>query len=186
MSTFEERFVAALAADTAEPEAETRPGYIVPVVDTDRPYTTAWTDGSSTGRVGPGGWAWCVVDGPNTGREGSGGALGTTNQRMELQAAHEAMRALSGLLLIVSDSEYVVKGMTLWQEGWRRKNWRKVMNDDLWRPAVDAYLARDGEVRLMWVKGHAGLPGNERADVLAKAAKVAMAGQGATVTPSGA
>lgn len=145
-----------------------------PTVETERPYTTVYCDGSSTGGWGPGGWGWCVIDGPLAGREGSAGCGWTTNQREELKAAHAAMLALPGLLLVVSDSEYVVKGFSQWQVGWRAKSWHKVSNADLWVPAVDTYLARNGEVRFQWVKGHAGLPGNERADVLAGEARNAV------------
>jgi ribonuclease HI len=155
-------------------EPDPRPGYSVPVVDTDRPYTTVWTDGSSTGRWGPGGWAWCVVDGPLAGQHASGGHEHTTNQRMELLAAHEAVNALPGLLLVVSDSAYVVNCFRdQWWKGWQERRWRKVANDDLWRPFITDVLDRRGEVRFAWVKGHAGLPGNEEADRLAKAAKIA-------------
>lgn len=153
-------------AEKVKPEA--------PVVDTALPYTTAYTDGSSTGGWGPGGWGWCVIDGPRAGAEGSGGEGWTTNQQMEVMAAWAAMVALPGLLLIVSDSAYVVNGFTQWQEGWRRRNWHKVSNSELWQPAVDCYLDRAGEVRFQWVKGHAGLPGNERADKLCKEARLAV------------
>ena len=145
-----------------------------PTVDTPHPYTTAYADGSSTGGWGPGGWGWCVLDGPYAGREGSGGSGWTTNQRMELQAAHEAMQAIPGLLLIVSDSEYVVRGFNEWLRGWVAKGWRKVSNTDLWQPAAETFLARSGEVRFAWAKGHSGLPGNERADELAGAARLAV------------
>lgn len=160
----------AIRAAVAEQAEETLPP--VPTVDTPHPYTTAWTDGSSTGGWGPGGWAWCVVDGPNAGREASAGCGWTTNQREELKAAHEAMLALPGLLLVISDSEYVVKGFTEWSVRWREKRWHKVANSDLWAPAVDTYLARRGEVRFAWVKGHAGYAGNERADELAAKARL--------------
>lgn len=143
-----------------------------PTIETDLPYVTAYTDGSSTGRWGVGGWAWCVVDGPDAGRHDSGGDTWTTNQRMELQAAHEAVRAIPGLLLIVSDSAYVVNCFAAeWWRKWQTRDFHNVKNDDIWRPFIADVLARDGEVRFAWVKGHAGLPGNERADELAKAAK---------------
>lgn len=146
-----------------------------PVIDTTLPYTTAWTDGSSTGRWGPGGWAWCVVDGPGAGRCDSGGHPDTTNQRMELQAAHEAVKALPGLLLVLSDSAYVVNCFRdRWWQKWRERSWHKVANVDLWRPFIDDVLARDGEVRFAWVKGHAGHPGNEEADRLAREARLAL------------
>lgn len=168
----------AILAVVAEDEAKSPATPTAPRVNTVRPYTTCWTDGSSTGKVGPGGWAWCVSEDDNSpyaGWENSGGDPSTTNQRMELLAAWEAMKAIDGLLLILSDSEYVVKGFTTWQTGWRAKEWRKVMNTDLWIPAVETYLARSGEVKFHWVKGHAGYPGNERADQLAKAAKARVA-----------
>lgn len=165
------------AAEADEPVVETRPGYVVPTIDTDRPYVTAYTDGSSTGGWGPGGWGWCVIDGPSAGREASEGCGWTTNQREELKAAHAAMLAIPGLLLIASDSEYVVKGFTEWARGWWAKDFRKVSNTDLWRPAIQTYLDRGGptgEVRFTWVKGHADLPGNERADVLSRKAREAV------------
>lgn len=152
---------------------EGRVGYVEPKVNTDKPYTTVWTDGSSTGAWGVGGWGWAVIDGPLAGREGYGGHEWTTNQREELTAAHEAVKALPGLLLVVSDSQYVVRCFTeKWYVGWIRKDYRGVKNDDLWKPFIDDVLARNGEIKFEWVKGHQGMPGNERADVLAKRGKV--------------
>lgn len=148
-------------------------GMTVPTVDTPLPYTTAWTDGSSTGKWGPGGWAWCVIDGPRAGEHNAGGHPDTTNQRMELLAAHEAVKSLPGLLLVVSDSQYVVRCFTdEWWRAWDRREWRKVANTDLWQPFIADVLERDGEVRFAWVRGHVGHPGNELADQLAKAAKL--------------
>ena len=145
------------------------------MVETAHPYTTVYTDGSSTGRWGAGGWAWVVIDGPNAGRHDSGGDTWTTNQRMELQAAHEAVRAISGLLLVVSDSQYVVNCFNdKWWRRWRQVGFRGVKNADIWEPFIDDVLARRGEVKFAWVRGHAGLPGNEAVDVHAKAAKVAI------------
>lgn len=147
-----------------------------PVVDTVHPYTTAFADGSSTGGVGAGGWAWAVENG----LEDSGGALETTNNRMELLAAHNAMLALPGLLLIVSDSSYVVNAFQQeWWKGWQRRGWVNaagdpVANRDLWEPFIADYLARNGEVKFAWIKGHAKHPMNEHVDGLAKAAKAAM------------
>ncbi|MFT4288157.1 RNase H family protein [Nocardioides sp.] len=144
----------------------------VPTVETTHPYTTVYTDGSSTGGWGPGGWAWCVIDGPNAGLSGMGGHTWTTNQRMELKAAWDAVRCLPGLLLVVSDSTYVVNCFTQrWWDGWDRRGWHKVKNADLWRPFIADFLARNGEVRFAWIKGHSGLAGNEEADRLAKFAK---------------
>lgn len=144
----------------------------VPTVDTVREYTTVYTDGSSTGKWGVGGWAWIVIDGPNAGMHDSGGDTWTTNQRMELQAAHMAVRSIPGLLLVVSDSAYVVNCFTdEWWRKWQARGFHKVKNADIWRPFIDDVLARNGEVKFAWVRGHAGLPGNEAVDQLAKAAK---------------
>lgn len=168
----------AIRAAVAEQDAADAPGHpAVPTIDTQRAYATVYTDGSSTGGWGPGGWAWVCLDNPFAEQADSGGSGWTTNQRMELTAAHEAMRANPGLLLIVSDSEYVIKGFTEWARGWWARDFHKVANADLWRPAVQTYLDRGGphgEVRFAWVKGHAGLPGNERADELAGAARDAV------------
>lgn len=150
-------------------------------IDTPHPYTVVYTDGSSTGRVGPGGWAWAVattdadgIDVPS-GTEGSGGALDTTNQRMELQAAHEALRAVSGLLLIVSDSQYVVRCFTdRWWVRWEDRSYHKVANADLWRPFIHDYVQRAGEVRFQWIKGHSKDVMNDHVDQLAKAARAAI------------
>lgn len=150
-------------------------------IDTPNPYIVAYTDGSSTGRVGPGGWAWAkAAVGPDgedapSGVEASGGALDTTNQRMELQAAHEAVRALPGLLLIVSDSEYVVRCFNdRWYVKWQRKSFHKVANADLWEPFIGDVLDRRGEVRFQWIKGHSKDPMNDHVDALAKAARMAV------------
>ena len=101
-----------------------------------------------------------------------GGELQTTNNRMEMMAVLEALRALKRPCRIDLhvDSQYVMKGINEWIHGWRRRNWRKsdgkpVLNEDLWRQ-LDAEVSRH-EVAWHWVKGHAGDPGNERADLLA-------------------
>jgi ribonuclease HI len=147
-----------------------------PTIDTVRPYTTVFTDGSSSGGVGDGGWAWAVEDGP----EGSGSATDTTNQRMELTAAAEAVGSISGLLLVVSDSSYVVNAFNQnWWQGWQRRGWRNsqgepVANRDLWEPFVDAVNARAGQVKFRWIKGHSGHPMNDRVDFLAKEAKLTL------------
>lgn len=147
-----------------------------PTVDTALPYTTVYTDGSSTGAWGHGGWAWAVLDGP----EASGNDTMSTNQRMEVQAAYEAVKALPGLLLVVADSSYVVNCFVdKWWQGWHRRGWlnaagEPVANRDLWEPFIDLVLSRNGEVRFAWIKGHSGHPGNERVDVLAKEARLAL------------
>lgn len=165
---------AAILAAVREEEQEEASTPEPPRIDTERTYTTAYTDGSSTGGWGPGGWGWCVLEGEHAGREASGGSGWTTNQRMELWAAWDVMKVIPGLLLIVSDSEYVIKGFTEWAEGWRAKRFHKVSNADLWSPAIDDFVAARGRVRFAWTKGHAGLPGNERADVLAGEARNAV------------
>lgn len=134
--------------------------------------TVVWTDGSSTGRWGVGGWAWCVLEGPYADWCDSGGDQHTTNQRMELTAAHQAVLSLPGPIVVTSDSEYVVRCFNdRWYEKWVAKDWRKVANTDLWQPFIRDVLARGEEVRFEWVRGHAGVEGNEQADQLAKAAK---------------
>lgn len=127
-----------------------------------------YTDGACSGNPGPGGWAWAVADG----RQDSGGETPSTNQRMEIRAALEAVRALDGPLVVVSDSTYVV---TCFRDGWWRR-WRKndwvtsakkpVANRDLWEPLVDLVAERD-DVAFRWVKGHSGHPMNDLADQLA-------------------
>ena len=127
-----------------------------------------FTDGACRGIPGPGGWAWVVADG----RSDAGGARATTNQRMEIQAALEAARALEGPLLIVSDSTYVVNCFRdRWWEGWLARGWvnsarKPVANRDLWEPLVELVAAR-GDIAFRWVKGHAGHRLNEQADRLA-------------------
>jgi ribonuclease HI len=127
-----------------------------------------WTDGACAGNPGPGGWAWATRDG----RTGSGGAPATTNQRMEIQAALEAVRALPGPLVVVSDSTYVVNCFRDgWWRGWLARGWvnsarKPVANRDLWEPLV-ALVNERGDVSFRWVKGHSGDPMNELVDRLA-------------------
>ena len=130
--------------------------------------THVYTDGACSGNPGPGGWAWAVPGGPFA----SGAAAHTTNQRMEVTAVLEALRALDGPVEVVSDSTYVVHCFRdRWHEGWRRRGWtnsqkKPVANRDLWEPLVDLYLARDG-ITFRWVKGHSGDPMNDLVDGLA-------------------
>ena len=126
-----------------------------------------YTDGACSGNPGPGGWGWVVPDG-----EGAfGGAEQTTNQRMELQAALEAVRALPGPLHIVSDSTYVVNCFRdNWWKGWIKRGWKNsqkkpVANRDIWEPLIELYQQRD--ITFEWVKGHSGSRWNDRADELA-------------------
>jgi len=130
--------------------------------------TEAFTDGACRGNPGPGGWAWAVLDGA----QGSGHDPATTNQRMEIRAALEAVRALPGPLVVVSDSTYVVNCFkNSWWTGWHARGWlnsakKPVANRDLWEPLIDLVTAR-GDVTFRWVKGHSGHPMNDLVDRLA-------------------
>ena len=132
----------------------------------------AFTDGACSGNPGPGGWGVLLRSG-NHEKELCGGEPATTNQRMELKAAIEALRALKrpSRITIYSDSKYVVVGMTEWLPDWKRRGWKTaakkpVANLDLWQE-LDA-LALIHKVKWQWVKGHSGHPENERADELAR------------------
>ncbi|NKX93029.1 ribonuclease HI [Sanguibacter hominis ATCC BAA-789] len=130
-----------------------------------------WTDGACKGNPGPGGWgAWMRAGGHE--RELWGGEAHTTNNRMELMAVIQGLRALNRACQVTLhvDSSYVMNGMTKWLAGWKRNGWRTgdkkpVKNQELWQE-LEAEVARH-DVRWVWVKGHAGDPGNERADQLA-------------------
>lgn len=129
------------------------------------------TDGACSGNPGPGGWGVRLQYGDHV-KELKGGERDTTNNRMELTAAIEALAALKrhSQVELHTDSTYVRNGITQWIHGWKRNNWRTsskkpVKNDDLWR-RLDA-LAAEHTIDWRWVKGHAGDPGNERADQLA-------------------
>ena len=136
------------------------------------PEVTIFTDGGCVPNPGTGGWGAILVYG-DTQRELSGGEANTTNNRMELTAAVEALEALTRpcRVTLYTDSEYVQKGITTWLPQWKRNNWKRksgaVKNADLWR-ALDAAVARHS-VQWQWVKGHAGHPENERCDALASA-----------------
>lgn len=138
---------------------------------------TVHTDGACRGNPGPGGWGAVLVSGSRR-KEISGGARDTTNNRMELTAAIEALRALSGpsIVDLYTDSVYLKSGITEWIESWKANDWRRrsgkrwlpVKNVDLWRE-LDR-LVGVHTVRFHWVEGHAGDPENERSDALARAA----------------
>ena len=138
----------------------------------------AHTDGACSGNPGPGGWGVLLQardgDAVLKERELQGGEALTTNNRMELLAAINALETLSrdSDITIVTDSAYVKNGITEWMTGWKRNGWKTstkkpVKNEDLWR-RLDAAQARH-RVRWEWIKGHAGHPENERADALARA-----------------
>ncbi|MCL2091573.1 MAG: ribonuclease HI [Micrococcales bacterium] len=135
------------------------------------PPVELWTDGACKGNPGPGGWGALLRFGARE-KELYGGEPATTNNRMELTAVIEALRALNRSCQVVAhvDSTYVMNGVTRWMAGWKRNGWKTkarqpVANQDLWQ-ALDAEVARH-QVSWVWVKGHAGDPGNERADALA-------------------
>ena len=133
----------------------------------EQPRARIYTDGACSGNPGPGGWAWISEAGPFA----AGPAADTTNQRMELQAVLEAVRANEGPLEIVSDSTYVVNCFRdRWWEGWLRRGWvnsqkKPVANRDLWEPLIAEVRPRD--IVFTWVKGHAGDEWNDLADRLA-------------------
>lgn len=136
------------------------------------------SDGACHGNPGPGGWAAVLTSGPHV-RELSGGVAATTNNRMELQAAIEALSALKHPCAVEfhTDSNYLRDGITKWLRGWKRNGWKTqakqpVKNEDLWR-RLDA-AASAHQVNWRWVKGHAGDAGNERCDALATAAIAAV------------
>lgn len=131
-----------------------------------------YTDGSSLGNPGPGGYG-VVVAASDGDREFSGGFRKTTNNRMELLACIVGLEQLEApsAVVLYSDSRYVVDGITKgWAAGWQRNDWCKsngeqALNIDLWQRLLD--LCRRHDVRFVWVRGHAGNPGNERCDQLA-------------------
>lgn len=132
---------------------------------------SAFTDGACSGNPGPGGWGVVLRSGEHE-REIYGGEIETTNNRMELTAAIEALRALreSCQVELTTDSTYVKDGITRWLQKWKINGWKTaakkpVKNQDLWEQ-LEVQTARH-VVQWLWVKGHSGHPGNERADALA-------------------
>jgi len=137
------------------------------------PRVTIHTDGGCSGNPGPGGWAAVLRCGRHL-RELHGGEPATTNNRMELRAAIEALRALNRPcdVELFTDSEYLRNGITKWIKGWKARGWctaekKPVKNEDLWR-ALDHEVTRH-RIEWHWLKGHAGHADNERCDQLARA-----------------
>ncbi len=135
------------------------------------PQALAYTDGACSGNPGKGGWACLLKFGGKT-EEHSGSAAHTTNNRMELQGAIEALTRLPipHAVILHTDSQYVVKGMTEWLPGWRRRGWKNaqgkpVENKEFWETLSAA--ASKHKVTWQWVRGHNGHPENERVDKLA-------------------
>ncbi|MBB4212319.1 RNase HI [Rhodothalassium salexigens DSM 2132] len=143
----------------------------MPAADRSPRRVEIFTDGACSGNPGPGGWGALLRYGERE-KEIKGGERQTTNNRMELTAAIEALRALKrpSDVLLATDSQYVMNGITQWLPGWKARGWKTaakkpVKNQDLWQ-ALDAELARH-RVEWQWVRGHAGHAENERADQLA-------------------
>jgi ribonuclease HI len=143
-----------------------------------------FTDGACKGNPGPGGWGAVLRFGAHV-KELHGGEAGTTNNRMELTAVIRALEAMSRPchIRLHTDSQYVQKGITEWIGNWKRRGWRTadnkaVKNADLWKRLDELVVPH--RIEWIWVKGHAGHAGNERADALANLG-VAQAGRGAVV-----
>jgi len=156
-----------------------------PAAQQSLPAVQLFTDGACRGNPGPGGWAY-ILRHPASGTEmeAAGGEADTTNNRMELSAVIEGLKALKrrSKVEVVTDSAYVADGCSQWLAGWKRNGWKRrekgrskpVKNEDLWR-ALDELLAKH-EVRFTRIRGHAGHPENERCDELAVAAALAAQG----------
>lgn len=139
-----------------------------------------YTDGACRGNPGPGGWGALLISGGRE-RELSGAESATTNNRMELLAVINALRALKRRVSarVYTDSQYVRLGITEWLENWKKRGWRTadrkpVKNQDLWEQLDE--LAAGHDLEWHWVKGHSGVPGNERCDQLANEAIDALLG----------
>ncbi|HUA42608.1 MAG TPA: ribonuclease HI [Streptosporangiaceae bacterium] len=131
-----------------------------------------YTDGACSGNPGPGGWGAVLSYGGRSKELSGGEAAPTTNNRMELMAAIQALESLTrpSRVRLHTDSSYLRNGITGWLASWKRNGWKTsskqpVKNEDLWRRLDAAAMKHD--VQWLWVKGHAGDPGNERADALA-------------------
>lgn len=158
-------------------------GQAYPVPNPNQELTIVYTDGACSGNPGPGGWGWAVPSGPSA----SGGERLSTNQRMEMRAVFEALKALlpadasavrsgTGNVRVVSDSTYVVNCFKQrWWVNWEKNGWRNsqkqpVANQDLWKPLVELVKANSDRIEFVWVKGHSGNPMNDLVDRLAVAA----------------
>jgi ribonuclease HI len=137
------------------------------------PHVTIYSDGACDPNPGPGGWAALLLSGKHK-RELTGSERETTNNRMELTAAIEALEALKtpSRVVLYTDSEYLKRGITEWMPLWQKRGWRRkggtLANVDLWQ-ALDTAIQRH-EIEWHWVRGHAGDPYNDRVDRLARQA----------------
>lgn len=131
---------------------------------------TIYTDGSSRGNPGPGGWA-AIIDDGETIREIGGAGEHTTNNRMELMGAIKALGSIEGSeVALNTDSEYVMKGITLWIQNWQAKGWKTkakkpVLNQDLWQELLKVTEGKN--IKWQYVAGHTGVKANERCDEIA-------------------
>lgn len=169
-------FTAVEGAAHLEIAAETLKTKFSPENSSTRPVFWLYTDGGSSPNPGAGGWAFILrsdaeANGEAVETESAGGVPATTNNRMELTAVIRGLLHLEDPceVTVVSDSEYVIKGLTEWMPGWKRRDWKNsrkkpVLNADLWR--ILDRLANFHQVRFEWTKGHAGHPENERCDQL--------------------
>ena len=130
-----------------------------------------YTDGACRGNPGPGGWGALLMAKGKT-KELWGGELETTNNRMELLAAIEALKALRkpSKVILYTDSQYMLQGITEWMPNWKKRGWKTaakkpVKNGDLWKMLDELVVQHD--ITWQWVRGHTGVAGNERADLLA-------------------
>ena len=136
-----------------------------------------YTDGACQGNPGPGGWGAIIYYPSGEIKRLSGGEKDTTNNRIEMQAVIEALAAVNDSegVVLYSDSKYLLKGVTEWMSGWKKKSWKTasgspVKNKDLWQK-IDGYQ-QSLDIQWRWVKGHSGDPKNEAVDALARAAVV--------------
>jgi ribonuclease HI len=142
--------------------------------DVTKTKTLIWCDGACSGNPGAGGWG-CILEENGVRRELSGGRAHTTNNQMELQALIEALRAVpeGQAVEVVTDSEYLTKGITQWLRGWMRNGWKTaskqpVKNKEQWQEIHALLQTRPYQIQ--WVRGHNGHAENERCDELARAA----------------
>lgn len=138
---------------------------------------TVFTDGAAKGNPGPAGWGYVLRLGDETVEEAGGGVARATNNQMEMTAALRALERCAGeagRLTVLTDSSYLIQGITGWIRGWKRRGWKTasggaVLNRELWEALDAAVGARAEAVDWVHVPGHAGVPGNERADAVASA-----------------